>query len=136
MSDRIVQLGHQMCSKTAQDARQILYLAFWNLFASKRTFPVPNLIDFGTGKVYYSPTTKVGVLVRQRAPVSRFSAGRESAPRFPRPVSSCAPISRRARKFPRGSPVVPPTNPLVEKREREREERTREKREGRRDRER
>jgi hypothetical protein len=42
-----------MCSKTAQDARQILYLAFWTLFASKRTFPVPNLIDVGTGKVEY-----------------------------------------------------------------------------------
>ena len=53
MSDRIVQLGHQMCSKTAQDARKILYFAFWTLFASKRTSPVPNLIDFGAGKVHY-----------------------------------------------------------------------------------
>ena len=53
MSDRVVQLGHQMCSKTAQDARQSFYLAFWSVFVSKCTFPVPNLINFGTGKVEY-----------------------------------------------------------------------------------
>ncbi len=53
MSDRIVQLGHQMCSKTAPDARQSFYLAFWFFFASKCSFPVPSLIDFGIGQVQY-----------------------------------------------------------------------------------
>ena len=48
-ADRIIDFD----LKTAQDARQILYFAFWILFASNRTFPVPNLIDFGTGKVHY-----------------------------------------------------------------------------------
>jgi hypothetical protein len=91
--------------------------------------------------VFYSPTTKVGVLVRQRVPVSGFSAGRESSPRFPRLFSSCAPISRRARKFPRGFPAVPPWFPPPipacrkerEEREREREREEREEREERRD---
>jgi hypothetical protein len=80
--------------------------------------------------VFYSPTTKVGVLVMQRVPVSGFSAGRESSPRFPRLFSSCAPISRRARKFPRGFPAVPPWfPPPIPSCRKEREERERERRE-------
>ena len=103
---------------------------------------------------FYSPTTKVGVLVRQRVPVSEFSVGRESSPGPP--AYFCG-----EHRFPAGresSPAVPPRftrcspdqSPRVEKREnikREREKRgrrerkdkrqeTREKRKGRRERER
>jgi hypothetical protein len=90
--------------------------------------------------VFYSPTTKVGVLVRQRVPVSEFSVGRESSPGPP--AYFCG-----EHRFPAGresSPAVPPRftrcspdqSPRVEKREnikRERERREGEEREKTRD---